>query len=66
MKQAQKYKIEWTGDTVGDTIKALVKHFTGQTLGDFVLEKALRDVKENNQKIEAYTKSLLEEKEEVA
>ena len=44
---------------VGDNIKALVKYFTMNTLGVFILEKALEEVKENNAKIEEFKKTLL-------
>lgn len=44
---------------VNDSIQALVDHFTGETLGEFILERAVEEVKKNNAKLEEYKKSLL-------
>lgn len=48
-------------ETCGDEIEALVKQFTGQTLGEFTLEKALETVHENNKKIEIAKQKIIKE-----
>ena len=62
-KQLNKKTIEvkfFNCDNAGENIKALVNYFTGNILGDFILEQAIIKVKENNKKIDDYKKSLLE------
>ena len=49
---------------VNDTIQALVGHFTGKTLGEFILEKALEGVENNNKKLKQYKEDLLTEGDE--
>jgi len=44
---------------VGDNIDALVKHFTGNILGEFILEQALNKVKDNDKKLKEYKDKLL-------
>ena len=56
MKEENKIKLEFVGDphdkTNGDYINAIVEHYTGEFLGEFILGQALQKVKENNKKIE--------------
>lgn len=51
-------------DTVGDEIKALVVYYTGASLGEFVLEVALEQIKKNNEKLKAFKEKLLREESE--
>ena len=46
-------------NTVGDEIKALVGKLTGRTLGGYILERALEEVKENDKKLEEFKAKLL-------
>jgi len=50
--------------THGDMIDALVNYFTGAAISDFVLTQAAEKVRANNEKIEAYTESLLKKEGE--
>lgn len=64
MKQnkTKKEGIEFENTTYGGMIDALVKYYTGMVAGTFVLERALEEVKKNNQKIEEFKQSLLKDK----
>ena len=44
--------------TCGDEIKALVRYYTGSTLGRFTLEKALEEVTKNDEKIKQLKEEL--------
>jgi len=45
--------------TVGDEIKFLVCRYTGQLLGSYTLERALEEVKKNDEKLEQFKTKLL-------
>jgi len=45
--------------TIGDMVNVLTKKFTNYTCGDYILEKALELVKENNKKIETFKEKLI-------
>jgi len=49
-------------EKVGDDIEALVRLYTNQMLGEFVLSQALQEVKANNAKIEALKEELVSKK----
>ena len=50
--------------TLGDMHQALTNKFTNYSGGTYVLEEALRKVRENDKKIEEYTKQLLTQQED--
>ena len=59
-KEVVKPTVEFTNcKNCGEEIKALVEMFTGRLLGDFVLDRALEEIRTNNKKIEAYKEKLL-------
>jgi len=45
-------------ETYGDQIRALVDKYTGASISDFVLEKALKQVKANNKLIDKYVQDV--------
>jgi len=45
-------------ETYGDNIKALVSYYTNSQIGTFVLEKAIEEIKENDDKIKELQRSL--------
>jgi len=50
-------------ETIGDNITALVREYTNYsgTVGEYVLESALRQVKENNKKVKELIDKLADE-----
>ena len=58
--EAKKNKVVFVDcSNAGQEIDALVNHFTGSILGEFVLERALEELKVNNAKMENYKQTLL-------
>lgn len=44
--------------TYGDQIKALVDHYTGLMINDFVLEEASKQIRANNKLIDKFTQDV--------
>jgi hypothetical protein len=67
-----KWKIVIAGNNVkegtypnnGEIIKAIVRYFTGELCGEFILQEALKEVENNNKKLKEFKEKLIGKVEE--